>query len=588
MTAFKLTEAVIRASVSETIFERGQQLWRSGAISQTSIQGSTLSGECEGTQSPFYQVRAELDEGGIRSAACTCPYDFGGHCKHIVALLLAYAESPERFAARQDTAKFLAGLSREQLLALLVKLLGERPEFGEWIEASIAQPTGSAPRQSSPAQRRKIDTEVHRHRVRSIMHSLDHMRTSEAYWHVGGLVDQLRGVEETAMEFLAAGDAEAALRILITLLEESHEGFDYIDDSDGELGGYFSELGESLAEVILSLDLDKEGREEILSDLEEPHRNLCDYGVDGLEIALAAARYGWKEMPGDEHAQSDDEDYEDEEYEFDQSVAQVLTRARLNVLERQGRVDDYLALCLQTGAHLRYALKLCALDRVPEAVSYAKKHLSQADEALKLAEHLRESGHIDEAIMIGEFGLKLDGRKSALGQWLAPIEEAQGRTAEALAAWLAAFHDSPSLALWKTLKRLAGERWKKLRPEAISSLEKSWNSQELAEVLLFEEEWDVAIKVADEHKNNYHLVATVADAVISHNPEWVIRASLKQAEDLIVQTKSNLYPHAADWLRRAKAAYTKLGRTGEWQKYLQELKEEYRRRPALQAQLARL
>jgi len=80
----------------------------------------------------------------------------------------------------------------------------------------------------------------------------------------------------------------------------------------------------------------------------------------------------------------------------------------------------------------------------------------------------------------------------------------------------------------------------------------------------------------------------VAEALVPHRPEWVVRASIKQAEDLIVQTKSNLYPAAADWLRRAKAAYAKLGRTSEWQKYLRELKEQYKRRPALQAQLAKL
>jgi uncharacterized Zn finger protein len=82
--------------------------------------------------------------------------------------------------------------------------------------------------------------------------------------------------------------------------------------------------------------------------------------------------------------------------------------------------------------------------------------------------------------------------------------------------------------------------------------------------------------------------APVAEALVPHRPEWVIRASTKQAEDLIVQTKSNLYPAAADWLKRAKAAYAKLGRTSEWQKYLRELKEQYKRRPALQAQLAKL
>lgn len=106
-------------------------------------------------------------------------------------------------------------------------------------------------------------------------------------------------------------------------------------------------------------------------------------------------------------------------------------------------------------------------------------------------------------------------------------------------------------------------------------------------MLLSEREWDAAIRVADKNAQDYRVAATVADALVAHRPEWVIRASVKQAESLIAPTKSNLYP-AADWLRRAKAAYMQLGRADEWRKYLLQLKEQYRRRPALMAQLARL
>src|SRR5919199_5543611 len=123
MTIAKLTEAVIRAGANDKSFQRGRGLYRGGAISNAAIQGQTLSGECEGSGSPFYKVRVELDEGGIRSAACTCPYDFGGYCKHIVALLLAYAQKPKQFAVRRPPAELLSDLTREQLLALLTKLL---------------------------------------------------------------------------------------------------------------------------------------------------------------------------------------------------------------------------------------------------------------------------------------------------------------------------------------------------------------------------------------------------------------------------------------------------------------------------------
>ncbi len=621
----ELTESAIRACATEKSFQRGQQLYRGGSISNAAVQGRVLSGDCEGNESPFYKVRVELDDGGIRAAACTCPYDFGGYCKHIVALMLAYAHAPQRFAARKEPAELLADLEREQLLTLLTKLLGEQPDLYDWIEAALALPSASGKAKPVAARRKQVDTAVYHRRVRSIMHSLDHMRASEAYWHVGGLVGELSGLQKTAIEFLDAGDAETALEILLTLLKESHDGFEYIDDSDGELGDFLSSVGETLAEVILSLDLDEEEREDLAGDLDELHDNLRDYGIEGLSVAIAAAMHGWNEPSPENSVRRDDEDedeedddetdedewddeYEDDEWDDDEDEpafevdgfghlvsswshddsAQALTRAKLNVLERQGRTDDYLALCVKTGEHLRYALKLCELDRLPKAVSYGLKHLTFAEEALILAQRLRESGQLEEAIKIGEHGLKLDGRKAALGQWLGPIEEAQGRNRQALEAWLAAFSENPSLAAYQTVKRLAGARWGKLKVEVMATLEKFYDKQPLAEVLLFEQEWDAAIKVADQKGAYHRVVATVAEALVSHRPAWVIRASIRQAEDLIAPTKSNLYPAAADWLKLAKAAYAQSGRTNEWQKYLQQLKEQYKRRPALQAELVRL
>ncbi|MDQ3755759.1 MAG: SWIM zinc finger family protein [Acidobacteriota bacterium] len=610
MTIPKPTEAVIRAGANEKSFQRGRELYRSGAISNAWIQGHILSGECEGNESPFYKVRVELDGGGIRSATCTCPYDYGGYCKHIVALLLAYAQRPKQFAVRREPTELLSGLSREQLLALVTKLLSEQPDLYEWVEAALIVPTASGTAKPTTAKRKQVEMAVYRRRVRGIMHSLDHMRMSEAYWHVGGLVGELNGVRQSAIEFLNAGDAESALQILLTLVKESHDGFEYIDDSNGELGDFLSGVGETLAEVILSLDLNEEEREDLASDLDELHDKLSDYGIEGLSIAIAAAEHGWGELPREAsvgRADEEDEDEDEDEWDDEDELASeadefgqfgapwphddpepALTRAKLNVLERQGRTDDYLALCVKEGEHLRYALKLCELDRLPEAVSYGLKHLTAADEALLLAQSLRESDHLDEAIKVGERGLKLAGRKAALGEWLGPVEEAQGRGPQALEAWLAAFLEKPSLAIYQTIKRLAGARWGRLKSEVMATLEKFYDQQPLAEVLLFEREWDAAIKVADQ-KGAYHtVVETVAEALVLHRPEWVIRASIKQAEDLIVQTKSNLYPAAADWLKRAKAAYAKLGQTTEWQKYLQQLKEQYKRRPALQAQLARL
>jgi uncharacterized Zn finger protein len=223
-----------------------------------------------------------------------------------------------------------------------------------------------------------------------------------------------------------------------------------------------------------------------------------------------------------------------------------------------------------------------------DAVKYARKHLTSAEEILQVARRLRESRLVTEAIELGEHGLKLKGLKVGLGEWLGPVEESQGRTKQALAAWLAAFPEHPMLETYKTIKRLAGSEWGHLHLEVMAKLHKSYDKQVLAEVLLLEEDWDEAIKVAEGREVWYPIAEMVADSVMPHRPEWAAQISLKHAERLMSEVKSKNYPIAAAWLKRAKQAYKLLGKTEEWRRYLEETKEKYKRRPALQNQLARL
>jgi uncharacterized Zn finger protein len=501
MTLPKITESMIRAGASPESFRRGEQYHREGAISNTTLQGTQLSGECAGTYAPYYRVQVELDEAGIADASCTCLYEYGGYCKHIVALLLAYLYHPKSFTVRKAPEKLLAELDRDDRTAILTKLIQEQPDLYDRIEAMI-----SVPSKSKKKRKKKVGIEVHRRRILGIVHSLDGMRMSEAYWHVGGLANQLREVQGSALKFLDIGDTESTLEILLVLLEESSRAIEFIDDSDGELSGFVGDLGMSLAEAILSMELSQIERDKLVRRLEKLIDYAGDYGMEGnLDIAVQAAKFGWEDVPKgmepvqrtvpkfDEEEEPDewdeDEDWEEEdEFELRESGFPAvsglddLIEAKLNVLDRQGHTEEYLALCKKEERHLRYALKLCDLKQTVDAVKYAKKHLTTAEESLQVARRLRESRLVSEAIEIGEHGLKLKGPKSGLGEWLGPVEEAQGRTEQALTAWLAAFGEHPSLETYKTIKRLAGPGWKHLRPEVMAKLRKSYDKQVLAEV----------------------------------------------------------------------------------------------------------
>ena len=158
----------------------------------------------------------------------------------------------------------------------------------------------------------------------------------------------------------------------------------------------------------------------------------------------------------------------------------------------------------------------------------------------------------------------------------------------ALLAYRAAFNADPAVDLYRHVKRLAGTTWENIRPALLKKSRETYSFDVLVDIHLEEKEWDAAIKIAEDDFGSFRLLEKVADAVIPHCPDWVIRVSIKQAEGLIEKTQSNLYPAAATWLGRAKKAYQLKGQTAEWKAYIDNLRAEYARRPSLQKAIAGL
>ena len=573
----KITENILKSSSSPESFRRGHELYLSDAIFDTFRQSDLLIGKCEGSSAPFYYLNVQLDEGGIQEASCTCPYDWGGYCKHIIALVLTYIYHPDAFIEQKNIKELLDDLEKDALVRLIVKMVDKNPDIYSWLQTAI--PTASV--QSQPVQSRskrktEVSKSVYKKQIQGILRSLRGYRMSEAYWMMAGMVDQLDQVRDSALEFLDTGDAQGALVILFMLLTEVSASYDQFDDSDGELGGFFSGLALPFVETVLSADLSENERRSLYQELEPVIQELSAYGIDDLDGILAALNRGWSGEMLDEL----------EDYDFDESI---LSEAKLNILERQNRMDEYLKLCLETGEHQRYILKQIEVGEFEKAVEMAWKTLTQTSDALMIAKVLRDAGHLPDALRLAEKGLSFDGSKHDLGVWLGPIEETQGRIEQAIQAYLAAFTSQPSLELYGSLKKLSGTDWENLRMVLMPFLQASPYTDVLVDVYLFEEEWDQAIDVANKAGEwNYSLIEKVTDAVLPFRPDWVIRASRKQAEGLIAKTQSKYYAIAASWLTKMKKAYLASGRKAEWLAYLDGLKSTYSRRPALQAELRKL
>jgi len=127
----ELTQDDIRARCTEASFERGRSYYTGGAIRQRIRLDDGIETRVAGTHTYHVTVR---EAPGRLVAFCTCPYDWGGDCKHIVATLLAWLHEPESFCAPADLQAALAVRSKEELVTILADVCAVYPhlvdEFG--------------------------------------------------------------------------------------------------------------------------------------------------------------------------------------------------------------------------------------------------------------------------------------------------------------------------------------------------------------------------------------------------------------------------------------------------------------------------
>jgi len=131
-------EDAVRALATVESFTRGRDYVRRGAVSGIVRRGSRLTAEVEGSELAPYSITIKLHDGGVAGTRCTCAYEWGGVCKHVVAVLLKYLEAPDAVAQRPSLDSMLEGLDRAALVTLLVMRAEADPALALWLETELA------------------------------------------------------------------------------------------------------------------------------------------------------------------------------------------------------------------------------------------------------------------------------------------------------------------------------------------------------------------------------------------------------------------------------------------------------------------
>lgn len=278
-----LTLKNFKRAIPATILARGRDHYASGNVVDLSLDGDdTWIAEVQGTEP--YEVTIEQRPDGSLACNCTCPYEYGEHCKHVAAVLYAVEEAfPEYFegarrkparkrATRMDRLRAaLQAIPPDQLVGILLELAkGDRN-----LQTQLLLHLD--PGRTVADYRRLVKDTVRP--LRSNHGFVDHSVASR----VSRQLDELFGRAEQTLN----AHPDDATALYQTLFEETMALAGQVDDSNGVLADAIPRALEGLAACARRLSPD--GRATLLAyclrEVTEPRQQGWGYGWGLLELA---------------------------------------------------------------------------------------------------------------------------------------------------------------------------------------------------------------------------------------------------------------------------------------------------------------
>lgn len=564
----RIAEADIRRLADGQSFGRGKSYYESGAILEPFLQGNVLRAYCEGSQYEPYRVTATLDEDGVASTECTCPYDWGGICKHLVALLLTWVHEPERFQVTPPLEEVLGKHSKKELIELIGEMLERAPDLARLLE----RPTpsgGGIP----------VDLEPFRRRITQALNRIDFV----------GVADELVEIQKAADRFLKAGE-EANAGILYHLaLSKVIPEYEELYEEEGDIAIALDECAQGLDRCLKEGNPDAEIRRAWLEALLEAE--LEDVRMGGIDLAPSAGEAVLRHATDEEWVWIEEKVRQAMQGQRDWS-REALLRFLAKRLESTGRKGEVEALILREGTPEQRAFLLLKRGQVEEAVAIARQHFATLPGlALQFADALvgADAGPEAVAFMMGQAHQTHPHPKCI--EWLASYHRKHGDPKSALEFWTRRFRQAPSLEAYRSLKEMAAELsiWDQQRRELLRYVQKRGQVGLQIEIALEEGEISHALellpKLTGWEATTYQ--AKVAQAAEADYPRAAIGLYQQLAEGEIAGRQRRYYQEAAHTLRRVQALFRQVNAGEEWEVFIRDLRDRYRSLRALQDELNR-
>lgn len=247
----------ILGSVEPRILIRGIGYFNEGRVQVLERLGEgEWSASVEGTET--YEVYIKFTPDGVLEHACTCPYDYGPICKHVVAVLYEIEGSLDDL---EGDAPIVTGAEREHRLQRVVESLPKGELVG--ILLDLAREDDQIRLDLLAHYDAELGSKGEYLRLaREALSWGEDGRGFIGYWGASRAARGLRSVLERGWRHLEEGEAAAALPVAQAVLEITVEAYGHADDSSGQLGECIMEAIDQVANA--GPDLEDEDREQLI------------------------------------------------------------------------------------------------------------------------------------------------------------------------------------------------------------------------------------------------------------------------------------------------------------------------------------
>jgi hypothetical protein len=271
---FKFDRSWIKTLCTESSFERGMGYFEEGRVTLKSATPVRVTATVSGAID--YRVEIGLKAEKMISATCNCPYDWGGHCKHIVATILAINDNEgeiERLMQssnikRHSLDALLNSVKVEDLRRFLDQEMERTPEMGERFRAYFS----------------KADDERSLAEYKGQVESLFDLAYDHGFIPYGEELD-FGALKDLAEVYFQKGDFMEAAKIYQAIFETIDERLEDVDDSDENYSREFTYCLESFLGCIVQASIKGEDKTEHIQYLFTRYQE-SEYFADNFRDAL--------------------------------------------------------------------------------------------------------------------------------------------------------------------------------------------------------------------------------------------------------------------------------------------------------------